>query len=199
LKIWKWISLLVVIALTTGCTTTTSIRTYDLTKRQGVYVVGYTENEEVRQDFEDLLAEDLSEQGFGVWKSYNDLPEVTTLDPALVVSSANERSALTILVVNPVNEAATAPPVSDVNMQRQEQVRTDLLNHLAEVETDYDPEAVANVGVMLFLLSEKPPELVWSGSIKLFDSSQADASIETLSSMVTEALVGVRESIVPPI
>ncbi|MDA1075313.1 MAG: hypothetical protein O3A63_11215 [Proteobacteria bacterium] len=199
LKNFKSLGGFVIFALLAGCTGPTTVRTYDLTKHQGVYIVGYTMDEEVRRDFEDLMAEDLLAENFQVFKSYENLADVTRVKPETVVSRANDLSALTILLVNPVNADAAAPPVAKSEVERQQEMLKDLRTHLVEAQTDYDPESVANIDVRLFLLSDKPPEMVWSGSIKLFDVGERAATLDGLSKMIVQALIAVRDSVVPPI
>ena len=92
---------LLAVFLLTGCARSDIIRT-DLTRNEGVYVLAYSTNGDIRRAMEDQLVADLNEQAMVAYASYRDLPDIASTTRDDVLAAANAKRTVAVIVINQV-------------------------------------------------------------------------------------------------
>lgn len=185
-------------SILTACSSNTDVVSYDLSKRSGVYVLGYTTDESVRRAIEDRLVEDIRARDMIAYASHLDLPEIPATTRRSLLDAANKRDALAVLVVNQV--VADEEGVID-NPLRVTTKHPDLAafyEYTASIERDFDPAEPVFAEVNAFLIEGDRARLVWSGTIWSFNADGEGGAISGMSNNVADELGDIRDALLKP-
>jgi hypothetical protein len=179
--------------LLNNCSNKVVVRSIDLTKQSGLYVVAYSDNLEKRAKFENLLAEMLRKNDFVVEVSYKELPNIVETSPEKLISMAKMHQSLAILMIKPANRLGAitmpmAPPLQHENI-----VEYYKYQHNEAVPFDNSLQTVAEIHT--FLVNENNTPLYWSGVTFPYNASTIDDSIKDVATNLTEALIAARKQV----
>ena len=179
--------------LVQACTTERTVRRIDLTQQSGIYVVGYTDDNDRRRTFENRLANKLRQQDFTAFASIDDIDNIVDSTPAMIVDQAISHKAVAVLMVKPVNAAGNLTQAA--TMPAKYKILQDFYEESKNQVGDYDPAREAVFEVYAFILSSDQPKLVWSGTTWTFVADGMGAGIESITEILTEELVKIRQKI----
>ncbi len=185
-------------SILTGCSSNTDVVSYDLSKRSGVYVLGYTTDESVRRAIEDRLVEDIRARDMIAYASHLDLPEIPATTRRSLLDAANKRNALAVLVVNQV--VADEEGVID-NPLRVTTKHPDLAafyEYTASIERDFDPAEPVFAEVNAFLIEGDRGRLIWSGTTWSFNADGEGGAISGMSTNIADELGEIRDALLKP-
>ena len=176
-----------------ACTTERTVRRIDLTQQSGIYVVGYTDDNDKRHTFENRLADKLRQQDFTAFASIDDITNIINSTPEMIVDRAIGHKAVAVLMVKPVNSSDNLTRASA--MPGKYKILQDFYKESKSQVGDYDPDKEAVFEVYAFILSSDKPKLVWSGTTWTFVADGMGAGIESITEILTEELVKIRQKI----
>ena len=185
--------LLAILSVLLGCTTTRTVRSVDLTRQSGIYVVGYTHDLERRGQFERQLVGRLIEQQFKAYASIDDIPDIAASTPQQLITQAREHQAVAVLMIKPVN--STEIQAHAQSMPSKYQILQDLYDESKAQIEHYDPNQEAVFEVYGFILNSKEPQLFWSGTTWTFVADGMGSGINSITTILTEELVKLRDKI----
>ena len=196
MKIVKFVLFVSLYLSLLSCTTVeTTTVTADFRQKQGVYVVGYTENADTRVMLENQLVSDLTKRDMVAWASHLTLADVINATPQEIKDKAAEKKALSVIILNRV--AADASDSVVKNPARISPKHTTLqafYSHSRElVGSSYDAEQEVFVEVNLFILDGDEAKLFWSGTTWTFNADDRPATIQDISTTVADQLALVRD------
>ncbi len=180
-----------------ACASKTEVRSIDLTRQTGAYVVAYTPRTSVRLAVEQQLIADLAERGMTAFPSSADFPDITTSTSEQILQQANAHRALTVLVINRVASGGVASPVRNPARISPEHpsLRAFYEYSRRQAGAHYDPEREAVVEVNLFLIQDSNAELFWSGTVWSFAADDSGDAIRALSAQIADQLDQVRRTV----
>ena len=179
--------------LLNGCASDPDVIRTDLTEREGVYVLAYTTNVDVRRAMEDQLVQDLAAKAMVAYASYRDLPSIQSTTRDGVLAAANAKHAVAVIVINQV-----VPGEDGVieNPLRVSPLHPDLhafYEHTRSVEENYDAGREAFAEVNAFLIDGQKTRLAWSGTTWSFEADGAGGGISGISETIADELRKVRD------
>ena len=180
------------VLLFTGCARPDVIRT-DLTQNEGVYVLAYSTNGEIRRAMEDQLVADLNEQAMVAYASYRDLPDIASTTRDSVLAAANAKHTVAVIVINQVVPGEDG--VID-NPLRVSPLHPDLqafYAHTKNVEDNYDADREVFAEVNAFWIDGEKTRLAWSGTTWSFQADGAGGAIRGISETVATELRKIRD------
>lgn len=188
------VSLMAMVAALAACTHTsvTSMEVHG----QGAYIIGYTENIELRQTFEDRLVDDLTARNMRALPSYPDFPSIEDAKAEDVVQTAAGENLAAIVIVNPVR-SDKAGPVKDPRRAtpEQSQVRDFFAASKAALEEKPDPNQEMFAEVNAYLIEGNKTRLIWSGVTWNFHADGAGSAISDVSTLVADNLAKARDQL----
>jgi len=172
--------------LVAACAPQTDVMRTDLTRQAGVYIVGYTADQNLRRQFENQLARDLATHDMRAFVSHADVPDVTQTTSTQLVRMANTHAAVAIVVVNPVGEQI-------INDSRRVTAQdSTVAAYLQRIRArDYPqtpPDEVVVAEVSGFLIDGERTRLSWSGTTAAFRGYGGGEAITAISAAVAEGL-----------
>ncbi len=196
--IFRSLCLTAAFLLLTACTTSTTVVKADLTKGQGVYVVGFTADPEIRKTLEDQLVDDLSDRDIIARASYTDIPTIRRSSRDEVIRQANANNLLSVLILNRVAADASDSVVQDP--KRISPVHPDLQAFYAYADQQ-QPEAIAGaqrvlVEVNLFMIDGDQAGLFWSGTTWSERGDGKGGAVKDVSSLVAQQLAAARSRMI---
>lgn len=193
----RWVVWLLWAGTVTGCTSSPQVFSTDLTRQSGVYVVGYTEDVELRQAFEDRLVADLTARDITAHASYPDLPDLGASTADDLVREANRRAAVGVVLVNQATAEASGSPVR--NPARVTPLHPDIQtfyrlsrDEMQDARGDGRPVFAE---VNLFLVDGSSTRLFWSGTTWSFQEGDRDEAVGRVSQTIAEQMSAAREQL----
>jgi hypothetical protein len=190
----KRLYFLAVLALLTACTQTNVFNT-DLTKQEGVYIVGYTADKDLRKVFEDQLSADLAANNIKSYASYKDIDDITQSDAAEIMRLTSQKKAAAVVVINQVRLTYSASVELEPNRISPE--HADLIAFYEHIKTQVVQAPKTGEAtfaeVNTFAVDGQKTRLVWSGTTWSFDADGAGGAITAISDIVASELTKVRD------
>ena len=177
-----------------GCVTQTKVLNADLTQRQGVYVVGFSDEAEIRNQLEDQIVLDLGTNNVKAYASHLDFAEVKRSTRESVIASANTHAMLAILVVNQVSADASDSIIQDP--KRVSPTHPDLRAFYDYNKKNSLPAPTDNALVLaevnLFIIEGDQASLFWSGTTWSENADGKGSAISDVSDLVARQISAVR-------
>ncbi|HIG40932.1 MAG TPA: hypothetical protein EYQ14_10385 [Gammaproteobacteria bacterium] len=194
-NIYFLLSVTVYFGLSSCTSIETTTVTADFREKEGVFVVGYTENADTRITLEDQLVSDLTKREMVAWPSHLTLGDVINTTPQEIIDKAAEKKALSVIILNRV--AADASDSVVKNPERISPKHSTLqafYSHSRDMQGNtYDAEQEVFVEVNLFILDRGEAKLFWSGTTWTFNADDRPAAIKDISSTIADQLEQVRK------
>ena len=184
---------LLAVFLFTGCARSDVIRT-DLTRNEGVYVLAYSTNGDIRRAMEDQLVADLNEQAMVAYASYHDLPSIRSTNRDGVLAAANAKHTVAVIIIN---QAIPGEDGVIDNPLRVSPLHPDLqafYAHTKNVEEAYDADREVFAEVNAFWIDGEKTRLAWSGTTWSFQADGAGGAIRGISETVATELRKIRDA-----
>ena len=181
------------LCLLTGCVAAPDVIRTDFTQNEGVYVLGYTTNVDIRRAMEDQLVQDLNARDIVAYASHHDLPDIGTTTREGVLAAANAKRTIAVIVINQVVPGEDG--VID-NPLRVSPLHPDLqtfYEHTKTVEENYDADREVFAEVNAFLIDGQKTRLAWSGTTWSFVADGAGGAIRGISETVATELRKIRD------
>lgn len=186
---------LVVTVLVAGCVTKTEVIRADFTQAEGVYVIGFTEDAEIRQRLEDELVADLRAQGSIAYPSYPDIRDITTSTRGEIIGLVNSKKLISVLLLNQVSADASDSVVAEP--ERVSPLHPDLqafYAHARESEPSMPEQGErVFVEINLFVIDGEKANLFWSGTSWSDRADGRGGAIGDISALVTQQLTALRD------
>lgn len=181
------------VLLVAACASQQETLTVDLRTQSGVYVVGYSNDLEIRTAFEDQLVDDLNRLEIRAIPSHRDLDEIFPSSAREVLNFATSHKLLAIVVVN----QAGNPAVDELNRATSEHPT---IKKFFE-EMDHELNDVRHQDVIVevngYLIDEHDASHIWSGVSAVFDVNERRSAITSLSQSVAQALKAAQSRVRP--
>jgi hypothetical protein len=191
----RCLPVLFLVALTASCATQPDVTTYDFSKRAGLYVLGYTASEEVRQRVEQQLVADVEARGMTAWPSHVDLPVLRQTSRSTVLNAANAKQALAVLVVNQVVPGEGGLIENPLRISPEHPDLAAFYEYTKSVEREFDPNKEVFAEVNAFLIEGDRGRLVWSGTTWSFDADGKGGAIGGMSTNIADELEDIRRAL----
>ena len=189
------LSTCVFVVMAAGCAGATDVVTYDFSKRSGLYVLGYTADEQLRRAVEDQLVADIQAMDMVAYASYQDLPVLDQTNRRSLIEAANEKQAIAVLVVNQVVPGEAGLIENPARVSTEHPDLASFYEYSKTVERDYQPGSEVFAEVNAFLLEGKKSRLIWSGTTWSFNADGKGGAISGMSSNIVSELVGIRDAL----
>lgn len=180
------------VALTAGCADqpTSDVTVMDYRNAEGAYVLVYSTDQEFRTLFEDRLVADLAEREFVAFASYPDLPDALDTGRVELLSAANARKAMFVLVVEEVKhgEAGIARSTNPGRISHEHPTLRDFYEHTRPANHEHDDDDQVFVEVSGFLIQGDYAKLIWSGTTWSFRADDQEGRISDLSATIAQAI-----------
>ena len=181
-----------------ACVTETKVIRADLTQQQGVYVVGFTKQANIRSKMEDQLVRDLEANNIVAHASHTDIPYITRSSREDILAQAKARKLLSVLLINQV--AADASDSVVANPNRVSPTHPDLRAFYEHIDTEGLQPAGNNQRVFaevnLFIIDGEQANLFWSGTTWSVHADGKGGAISDVSEIVVEQLGALRKRLV---
>lgn len=181
--------------MVTGCASKTEVTSYDFSQRAGVYVVGYSANEEVRRGIEDQLIADLQSREMVAFASYADFPNLPVMSRRLLLDAANAKQAMAVMVVNQVVPGQDGVIDNPVRITPEHPDLAAFYEYTKSVEQNFDPNKEVFAEVNAFLIEGDHTKLVWSGTTWSFDADGEGGAISGISTNIADELGEIRDAL----
>lgn len=192
----RWIPIGLIAFLLAACSTQTTVLRADFSKRAGIYVVGFAQNPAVRTAMENQLVNDLTSRDILAFASHSDIPDITLSSRSQLLSMANAKQAIGILVVN--QAAADASDSVVQNPQRVSPKHADLRAFYdytkANQAEPIQPDQRVFAEVNLFILDGDLANLFWSGTTWSFHADGEGTALRGISELIANQLQEVGRS-----
>ncbi len=177
----------------TGCSSSVEVRSIDATKQSGVFIVGFSENQGSRQYFETTLGKYLDEQGFKVFPSYLQIPDVVNSDAETVHKLAQDKQAMMVLVVSPENyqgkiKLPVKPPTQHHDLAK-------FYEHQGDKSSPFDPDKQTVAEVYVFLVNDEKAPYYWSGISMPHDTLSKEKALNDVARNLAKSLASARDEI----
>lgn len=182
----------------TACVTETNVIRADLTQRQGVYVVGFTEQADIRANLEDQLVHDLTAKNIIARASYTDISDITRSSREEIIEQTSARKLLAVLLINQVAADASDSVVADPNRVSPMHPDLQAFYEHANAERPQPPGVKQRVfaEINLFIVDGEQANLFWSGTTWSVNADGRGGAIKDVSQVVVEQLATVRSQFV---
>jgi len=181
-----------------ACVTETKVIRVDLTQREGVYVVGFTELADIRSNMEDQLVEDLAAKNISARASHTDIADITHSSREAILAQANARKLLAVLLINQV--AADASDSVITNPNRVSPTHPDLQAFYQHANKERLQPAGDNqlvfAEINLFIIDGEHANLFWSGTTWSVNADGQGGAIRDVSQVVVDQLAAMRSQFV---
>ena len=175
-----------------GCTTTEVIE-IEITG-QGAYIVGYTDQSELRRAFEDQLVADLEKLDMRARASYPDFPSISGPSPEAVIQQAKDHGLAGIVIVNPVITDRAGPVTDPRRVTPEHRELRDFYGYTkGAIGHDYDPSREMFAEVNGYVINGDGTRLIWSGVTWTFKADGAGAAVSEVSKHIADNLVAARD------
>jgi len=189
----QWVALGLGVLALAACTTKTTVIRADLTKGEGVYVVGYSADPAIRTGIEEQLVADLRARNIVAFPSHVDIPDITASNRAELIASANARAVIGVIVINQVAADASDSIVEDP--ERVSPTHPDLqafYAHSKSQEQTLDLGQRVFAEVNLFIVDGAVANLFWSGTTWSFHADGEGTAIRGISETIADQMQQVR-------
>lgn len=189
--ITQWLLLAFLAFSAVGCVSNQPVKSIDLSKHRGVFVVVFMDDPSLRRSAETQLTAEMRGRGIEAFPSVDDIEDVTTSSAEQVAAAARARGAAAVVIVNPMNRDGSGGALADrVSPQHPDlQAFFEQSRHAA---ARYSPGSEAILEVDLFALGDEHAELFWSGTVRSFTADGTGAAIPGLSAQIAEAMARAR-------
>lgn len=181
-----------------ACVTETKVIRADLTQQQGVYVVGFTQQDDIRTNLEDQLVHDLTAKNIVARASHTDISDITRSSREDIIKQTNARKLLAVLLINQVTADASDSVVADP--KRISPTHPDLQAFYEHANTQRPQPSRNNQRVFaeinLFIVDGEQANLFWSGTTWSVNADGRGGAIKDVSQVVVEQLAAVRSRLV---
>jgi hypothetical protein len=178
-----------------ACASNTEVFTTDLTRQQGLYVVGYTTDAAIRLAMEDQLVADLTARGIAAFPSHADIPDLANSSAEQVVRAADSQGALGVVLINQAVSDGGDSPVQ--NPQRVTPLHPDIRSFYAQSRHEMRDEPASGdpifAEVNLFLVDGAATRLFWSGTTWTFNADGRGGAIQGISETVAAQMQQARD------
>lgn len=187
--------LLAGVLVLSACASKTEVFSTDLTRQQGLYIVGYTTNSSVRHALEDQLVADLAERGMIAYPSYPDVLDLAQSSAPEVIRAANRKQAVGVVLINQATAEAGASPVQDP--ARVTPLHPDIQAFYSQSRDEMVDEQAADKPVFaevnLFLVDGSATRLFWSGTTWSFHADGKGTALRGISETIAQQMVKARD------
>lgn len=183
---------ILLVLLLTGCARADVIRT-DLTQSEGVYVLAYSTNIEIRRAMEDQLVADLNERAMVAYASYPDLPDISSTTRDGVLAAANAKRTVAVVIINQVVPGEDGVIDNPLRVSPEHPDLQAFYEYTKNVEENYDANREAFAEVNAFWIDGEKTRLAWSGTTWSFQADGAGGAIEGISETVATELRKIRD------
>ena len=181
--------------MVSACATKTEVIRADFTQREGVYVVAFTPNNDIRARVEDELVANLRAEGAIAHPSYPDISDIVAGGRDAVLAAANGKKLIGVLVLNQAAADASDSVVADPN--RVSPLHADLQAFYAHANASQSvPGEQSQRGffeINLFVIDDNKANLFWSGTAWSDHADGQGGAITEISQLVTQQLIVVRD------
>jgi hypothetical protein len=181
----------------TGCATNTELTTYDFSQRTGLYVLGYTTDESVRRTMEKRVVADLAARDMVGFASYEDLPNLTQTNRSAIISAANDKKAVAVLVINQVVPGEGGLLENPLRISPDHPDLQAFYTYTKSLERQPNPTNQVFAEVNAFLIEGDNAKLVWSGTTWSFRADGKGGAIPGISSSIAEEVSHIRDVLRP--
>ena len=182
--------------LAAACSAPTQVFTTDLTRQDGLYVVGYVDRDDIRAKLEDQFVDDLGAQEMRAVASRHDLPDIKRRSPKEIVAAANEHAAAAIVVINRVNRDGSGSVVESDQTIRPDNPDFEAFYETTRAETDtYGADDPVFAEVNAFLVDGTNTRRLWTGTTWAFDEGDEDQIISGISKTIAVELANARDEL----
>ena len=191
----KLIFVLGLLAAVCGCVAKTDVVTYDLTQRSGLYVLGYTTDENIRRAIEDQLVADIQSRDMQAYPSYVELPVLLETTREGLLAAANAKNALSVLVVNQVMPGKDGVIQNPLRVTPEHPDLASFYEYTKSVERNFNPRSEVFAEVNAFLIQGDTARLIWSGTTWSFDADGKGGAISGMSGNIATELSEIRDAL----
>lgn len=191
----KHLTLTLSVFLLLACSSQTQLVSYDLTEKTGLYIVGYTADENLRRALETQLKRDIETLGMVGFTSHGDLPALGESTRRGVLEQANTKRALAVLVVSqvlPDEQGLLSNPSLSQTDQPDLQSYYETSRRVAK---EYVPGAEVFAEVNAYLLEGDAARLIWSGTTWSFEADGQGGAISGVSQNIAAELADIRDTL----
>lgn len=181
--------------VTYGCTAKPEVISYDFSARTGVYILGFTTDEDIRRAIENQLVADLQARDMVAYPSYVDLPSLPRTNRDAVLKAANARQALAVLVINQVIPGEDGVIDNPLRITTEHPDLASFYEFTKSVERNFDPDKVVFAEVNAFLIEGTKTRLVWSGTTWSFNADGEGGAISGMSGNIADELGQIRDAL----
>ncbi len=186
----------VVLSLGAGCAqpqkSPPEMTVLDYRNAQGAYVLVYSTDNELRMLFEDRLVADLGDRDIVAFASYPDLPDAGATTRESLLSAANARKAMFVLVAEEVKHGDSGVVPGDRRITHEHPTLRDFYSHSKPADHEHDDDEQVFVEVSAFLIQGDFAKLVWSGTTWSFQADGQAGRIAGISETIANAIDAAR-------
>lgn len=166
----------------------------DFRNTSGAYILAYTADVDLRTRFEDQLVADLAARDIQAWPSYPDIPQATATTREDVLSAANARQAMFVIL------AERVPPDGQAEAQTRRPERIthehpdlrEFYEHTRPAEAPADTDKEVWVEVSAYLIQGDRAKLFWTGTSWSFAADGEGGAIADISTTIANAIARAR-------
>ncbi len=189
-------TLILILIVLSACTTRTDVISTDLTKQQGLYVIGYIDRDDIRREVEDRLVADLATYEMVGFASHFDIEKIKTTTSANMVAAANARNVAVVLIVNRVSRDGSDS--ISVTRKRITPENPDLQEYYAATRDEldvYGKDEAVFAEVNAFFVDGNKTRRFWTGTTWSFNVDNQGGAIAGISATIAAELAKVRNQI----
>lgn len=179
-----------------GCASTASddVMIMDFRNTSGAYILAYTEDLDIRTRFEDQLVADLAARDIKAWPSHPDIQEATATTREDVLSAANARQAMFVILAErvPPHGQAVAQTKRPERISHEHPDLREFYEHTRPDEAPVDADEEVWVEVSAYLVQGDRAKLFWTGTSWSFAADGEGGAIADISTTIANAIVRAR-------
>lgn len=189
-------TVLLILIMLSGCAGTTNVIKTDLTVQRGIYIVGFIERDDIRQQLENRIVNDLVNYEMIGIPSYLDIEEIKSTPITQLVTAANSHNVAAVLIVNRVSRDGSGSIIS--SDRKIAPINPDLQQYYESTKDELDvygrDEAVF-AEVNAFFIDGKKTRRFWTGTTWSFNIDNQGGAIEGISATIAAELAKARDQI----
>lgn len=192
----SYLSLLAILLLCAACASSKSqsdVMVMDFRNTKGAYILAYTADLEVRKKFEDQLVADLAARDITAWPSYPNIPDATRTTRDAVLTAANAKKAMFVILAEEVPPGKTAVSQGQGRITHEHPDLREFYEHTKPPGTQYDAENQVFVEVTAYLIQGNRAKSFWNGTTWAFNADGEGSAIESISTTIADAIVKARK------
>lgn len=189
--------LLLLLTLCASCassSTDNDVMVMDFRNTRGAYILGYTSDLDVRTRFEDQLVADLAAHDIRAWPSYPDIPEATEATREDVLTAADAKHAMFVILAErvPPGGEAVAQTKRPERITHEHPDLREFYEHNRPKEEPSDPDRAVWVEISAYLIQGDRAKLFWTGTTWSFATDGEDGAIADISATIANAIARAR-------